>query len=351
MAERGQHTFGEIMSQPEVWGETLRGAGEARADVKGLLQAVDPTDVFFIGCGSTHYLSQAAATLFQAMTGRRARGLPASELWFHPRSIIPEGSRPLLVAVSRSGTTTETREAIEAFREAYGDAIVVITCYPESPMAAQGRCVLGAPAAREESVAQTRSFSSMYLLSQLMAGDAAGDDGFLREVEQLPAAVRRLLDEHATLAESLGRDLSIERIFFLGTGACYGLACEAMLKMKEMSLTYAEAFHFMEFRHGPKSMVDDRTLVIGLVSDRTRAQELAVLREMKELGARVLALTETAIDEDEGLDHVIAFESRSSDLARGPLYLPVLQLMAYHRAMEKGLNPDRPQNLEAVVYL
>jgi glucosamine--fructose-6-phosphate aminotransferase (isomerizing) len=123
-----------------------------------------------------------------------------------------------------------------------------------------------------------------------------------------------------------------------------------MLKLKEMSLTSSEAFHFLEFRHGPKSMVDERTLVVGLLSDAARELEMAVLREMQELGARVLILADSG-DNLGWADQVVAFEAGLPELACLPLYLPVLQLFAYYRSIRKGLNPDAPRHLDAVVQL
>jgi glucosamine--fructose-6-phosphate aminotransferase (isomerizing) len=126
------------------------------------------------------------------------------------------------------------------------------------------------------------------------------------------------------------------------------LACEANLKMKEMSLTHSEPFHFLEFRHGPKSMVGLTAMVVGLLSDAQRAYEGAVLREMRQLGAKTLVLGERSDDREE-VD--IALESHVPEEVRNVLYLPLLQLMAYHRAIAKGLDPDRPHNLDAVVSL
>ena len=117
--------------------------------------------------------------------------------------------------------------------------------------------------------------------------------------------------------------------------------------MKEMSLSISEASHFMEFRHGPKSMITPNTLIVGLLSDAVSHEELKVLSEMRSLGATIVALAETA----EGIDadHIVELRSGVGELARSPLMLPVLQLMAYYRSMSKGLDPDRPKNLEAVV--
>jgi glucosamine--fructose-6-phosphate aminotransferase (isomerizing) len=113
--------------------------------------------------------------------------------------------------------------------------------------------------------------------------------------------------------------------------------------MKEMTLTHSEPFHFLEFRHGPMSMVNKKAVVVGLISESNFSHEKAVLNEMQALGGKIVALGESGVD--------IAFESGIPESVRGVLYLPVLQLMAFYRSLAKGLNPDRPNNLEAVVKL
>ena len=116
-----------------------------------------------------------------------------------------------------------------------------------------------------------------------------------------------------------------------------GVASEAMLKMKEMSLSYSEAFHFLEFRHGPMSMVNDHTLVVGLIGEEAAAQEIAVLRNMKARGAQILALTENDHAMNEWA-HVVHLDSMLPSWARPVTYMPVLQLMAYYRALSNGQN-------------
>lgn len=117
-----------------------------------------------------------------------------------------------------------------------------------------------------------------------------------------------------------------------------------------MSLSVAEAFHFLEFRHGPMSMVNDQTLVVGLVSESARSFEIAVLREMRALGAKTLVLSEQPVPED-AADYQVTFDSGLPEASRLVLYLPVLQLLGFYRSITNGLDPDQPHNLTAVVEL
>jgi len=205
--------------------------------------------------------------------------------------------------------------------------------------------------AQETSLAQTRSFASMLIVVEAIAASVAGRDD-LDRLAALPQTATRLLREYGSLAQQLGEDRQIERFFFLGSGALYGIANEAMLKMKEMSLSYSEAFHVLEFRHGPMSMVDDHSLVVGLLSDEVHPQEIAVLRQMNQRGAQILALAEH--DYDLGIAsgaHLVQIDSKLPVWARPVTYLPVLQLMAYYRALSNGQNPDLPANLSFVIAL
>ena len=113
--------------------------------------------------------------------------------------------------------------------------------------------------------------------------------------------------------------------------------------MKEMTLTHSEPFHFLEFRHGPMSMINQNAVVVGMLSDSNRIHEAKVLSEMEALGATVASFGEDEAD--------VQFGSRIPESVRGVLYLPVLQLMAFYRSVAKGLNPDKPNHLSAIVQL
>jgi glucosamine--fructose-6-phosphate aminotransferase (isomerizing) len=347
---KGEDTWQEIFSQPKVWKATLETSAADRAALEGFLDQSGFDHILVVGCGSTHYLAQSAAATISHRAGIPAHALPASELWLFPAAFALD--RTLLLAVSRSGTTTETLWALDRFREVGGGPVLAVTCYPESPLAQRADFALVAPDAQERSVAQTRSFTSMLLLTQALAATLAGDEGMLERLRRLPDALEDLVERVGDLPQRLGEDRDIERLFFLGGGPLYGLASEAMLKTKEMSLSYAEAYYPLEFRHGPMSMVDEHTLVVGFLSDTGLAQEVRVLKDMQRLGGRTLALVEDAAAlSGWRADHAVELRSGLDEWERGPLYLPVIQRLAYHRAVAKGLDPDRPNNLTAVVEL
>ncbi len=332
----GQFTRAEILSQPEAWAQALD-----VVNASSLPKAGDYEMVLFTGCGSTYYLSLAAAALYQELTGRAARAVPGGELLLNSQNYMTN-QKTLLVAISRSGTTTETVKAVEKFKSEKRGDIVVISNYDEVLSRFAGVNIV-IDKGQEESVAQTRSFASMYVAVTAFCARMAGRHDLLSTMYSLPKVGERLIEKYESYAKAIGENLDFDRFYFLGSGIRYGLACEVNLKMKEMTLTHSEPFHFLEFRHGPMSMVNENTVVVGMLSETNRVHEEKVLEEMVELGGTVASLGESDAD--------IEFESGIPESVRSVLYLPVLQLMAFHRSLAKGLNPDRPANLTAVVKL
>jgi glutamine---fructose-6-phosphate transaminase (isomerizing) len=329
-------TYREIKSQTEAWSEAVDVAKKATFP-----KANDYDEVIFTGCGSTYYLSLAAAALYQKLTGRATRVAPGGELLLNYDMVLTD-QKTLLVAISRSGTTTETVKAVEKFKEKKHGDVVVISNYEET-LSRLADVKLVIPKGQEKSVAQTRSFASMYVAAMAFCARMAEQNELLPFIAALPAVGERLMREFEPAARQIGENLNFDRFYFLGSGIRYGLTCEASLKMKEMTLTHSEPFHFLEFRHGPMSMVNEKAVVVGLVSESNFKHERAVLNEMQALGGKIVALGESDVD--------VAFKSGIPESVRSVLYLPVLQLMAFYRSLAKGLNPDNPRNLSAVIKL
>lgn len=347
--KQSHHTLKEILTQPAAWQAALEVVQTKHTALRNLWEEGQISDILVTGCGSTYYLSLAVAPLLQQQLGRRARAMPASELLLFPETVVPPDGHPLLVIISRSGRTTETIRATQAYKTHQKGPVLHIGCYEETELVAHSDLALVIQAGQEESVVQTRSFSTMLVAAQAAAASLVDEHRFWA-MQQLPALGEHLISTHHDLARRLGQSPRFDRFYFLGSGLQYGLACEANLKMKEMSLSVSEAFHFLEFRHGPMSMVNERTLVVGLLSETARAEELAVLREMRALGAQTVVLADQPVSEQEA-DEQVCFHSGLPECSRAVLYLPILQLLGYYRAVANGQNPDQPHNLTAVIVL
>jgi glutamine---fructose-6-phosphate transaminase (isomerizing) len=334
------HTYNEIKSQTEAWAQALDVVNASH-----LPKAGDYDQVIFTGCGSTYYLSLSAAAMYQELTGCAGRAIPGGELLLNSQTVLTN-EKTLLVAISRSGTTTETVKAVEKFKNENRGDVIVISNYDEV-LSKFADVNIVIDKGQEESVAQTRSFASMFVAVSALCAKMAGREDLLTSMKKLPEVGNRLIEKYESYAQEIGENLNFDRFYFLGSGIRYGLACEVNLKMKEMTLTHSEPFHFLEFRHGPMSMVNENAIVVGMLSDANHVHEAKVLSEMKMLGGTVASLGES--DAQRHAD--VIFESGIPESVRGVLYLPVLQLMAFYRSVKKEMNPDRPNNLTAVVKL
>jgi glutamine---fructose-6-phosphate transaminase (isomerizing) len=344
-------TFQEIMSQPEVWARALALASNAIPDLVHLWYRLHKRRLLFTGCGSSYYLGMTSAAV-AIERGLSANALPASQIWLAPQRALHPIEDSLLIVISRSGETSEAVRAVERFRQLGGIGVVLLSCEPDSRLAQLADLTLAVPVAQEKSLTQTRSFSSLLLSSLAFVDAIVGDGGFVNRAQVLPALGKKLLETYGPIICELGGRLDLRRLFFLGNGPLFGLANEAMLKVKEMSLSDSEAYYTLEFRHGPMALVDSATLVIGLIADCSAEVEDAVLAELRQLGAHTLSLREQAgANGPDPLDMPVLLCSGLNSWDRLVLYLPILQLLGVYRARAKGLDADAPRNLNAFVRL
>lgn len=349
MSHRGVLTYREISSQPEALSAALEEVKRRKEDILRFKERAAQGDVLFIGSGSSYYQAQTMAATVRKWTGLRARALPSSELYLF-RDHHAAGSEPCtVVGVSRSGESSEVILALESARDLPGWSIYGVTCHETSALYRMAPCLLS-PLGKEQSTVMTKSFSSMTYLVQAaaaVASEKAEHWDHLVTAGAMSADITRKAD---AFAKQLTESPLYTNYLYLGMGAYFGLAQEACLKLKEMSYVWTESFGTMEFRHGPKSIVENGSFVCVLVSERSRSHELKVAEEMKGYGATVLLVTAKAGEDTAFADHVFEIGGESlSDEARSVLYLPLLQYFGYYTAVKKGVDPDHPRNLTQVV--
>lgn len=342
-------TLREILRQPRTWSDAVTAVSALEPRVRLLINETKPDLFLFTGCGTSYYLSIAAAGFFQEITGLCARPVPASELILSPGTSLPAGRKAVLFAFSRSGETTETVVASRVHRSRGSGPVIAIACRTGSRMEMEADLCIALPSADDRSVVMTSSFTTMLQAACLTAALLAGNDGLYRELAELPERLESQLEQQRAVGEMLGRDEALRRFIFLGIGPLFGLASEAMLKLKEMSQVPCETYSPLEFRHGPISIVEPGTAAVLLGSVRAAEQEQAVLANIRQLGGKALLLSGAPAGGP--VDFAYSVGAGLSDTARSLMYMPLLQCLAYYRAMALGRDPDRPQHLTRVVTL
>ncbi|MBZ5549296.1 MAG: SIS domain-containing protein [Acidobacteriia bacterium] len=346
------HMLREILSQPECWSECIRQL-ENDAILREITANV-PADSewLFIGCGTSYYLALSAAASFSAITGMPARAVPASEVLLFPDTVLPK-RRPIVpVLISRSGRTTEVVKARDYLEDERGIRTIAITCAADQVLAQASCFPIILSAAEELSTVMTRSFSSMLLGLQYLAATLIGDVGVLQALKHLPKAAEPLFLETPPRLRDVVDRYDFDDYVFLGHGPFYGIACEAALKVMESSCSYAQSFHSLEFRHGPKSIVSAKTMVGFFLSDAGYAAEVDLLEEIKSLGAITFVVTPRVDSRVRArADLLVEVPMEGPECLRLAGCIPWGQLLGLYTGLKKGLNPDSPRNLSQVVIL
>lgn len=282
-----------------------------------------------VGCGTSYYLAQSIACALNE-AGYQAVGVPGSEWTLRPRTYLGRDT-PHVIALSRSGESTETVQAAIDSRK-QGWEVTAITCEAQSSLPKNADNMLFSQTHPVEGIVMTSSASLMLLMGLRLAGYTYGET-------EIRAAEELVLGAGDKLASAIpGRS----HFVVLGGGALFGVAQEGALKLQEMSLSYAQSFHPMEYRHGPMSLVDERTLIVMLYHPDSLAEETKLTNEMRSKGAKVIGF---------GGPGDVEFTVEGSANVRALTVLPCLQLFGELVAQSKGLDSVAPRHLSKVVTL
>jgi glucosamine--fructose-6-phosphate aminotransferase (isomerizing) len=347
----GAYSLAEILSQPKIWGDCLKQLEAASAVREIGKRFSKDAEWMFIGCGSSYYIALTAAASWTAITGTRARAIPASELLLFPDLILAGVKDFVPVLISRSGYTSEVLRAAEFLNQQKIPSIAV-SCATKQKLEDLATISILLPAADEQSTVMTRAFTSMLLALQYLGASLAGDAEMIRGLTDLPVAAEKLVNNFPEKIRGFVNQNRFSDYVCLGQGPYYGLACESALKLTEMSCSFAQCFHTLEFRHGPKSIVSGETLIAFLLSEANDDAEVTLLEEVKALGGVTLAVA-NRIDARgrASADLVVELESDLPEYSRLAWFAFTGQLMGLYTALLKGLDPDRPKNLSRVVVL
>lgn len=352
MLDRPTTTLDEILSQPQCWAECLRVLEQAET-IRRICTHLQPDgEWLFVGCGTSYYIALSAAAWFAATTGMPARAVPASEIMFFPDMVLGKRRTTIPVLISRSGKTTEVVKAAQYLERERGIRTIAVTCYGDEALAQTSALPIVLEAAAEKSTVMTRSFSSMLLALQFLAASVAGKIALIDDLRQLPARSTGLFERAPGLVRDFVSRHDFENYSFLGQGPFFGVANEAMLKVMESSCSYAQVFHSLEFRHGPKSIVSPSSLLGFFISGQAYAAEVDLLEEMKSLGATTMAVTSRPTSRIRAAaDLTIEVPETNMEGANLAAFALAGQLLGVYTGLKKGLDPDSPRNLSQVVIL
>lgn len=265
----------------------------------------------------------------------------------------------LVIAISQSGETHDTLEAVRKAKKAGCDTLGIINV-KESSIANEADTVIYTNVGEEVAVATTKGYTSQVAILALIAHDLAKTNAdamklkefsrFLLDIKRLPMIMKQALDINDEYKQIANDIADKNDIFFIGRGIDYSVAVEGSLKLREISYLHSEAYPGGELKHGTLSLIDKGTPVFGLVTDKKVADStIKDLKEAKDKGANVILITTRDFDIDSNV-----YDKKITLPSINPLLQPIInvipfQLIAYDVAKIKNCNIDKPKNLTKTI--
>ena len=362
-AGKGNYPFymeKEIMEQPEAIKATLAPRyvdGRISLEADGVPDDVlkNCERVCVVACGTAMHAGLVAQSLVRSILRMHMDVEYASEFMYMDPVI---DDKTLVLAISQSGETIDTLEALKYARSQGAKSIAVINVKGSS-IARESDYVMYTYAGPEIAVASTKAYTTqMAALFALIGRMAVVRGAFNEEQEkafvdalmQAPDAIQQILDRKEEMHHIARGLLEAKDAFMLGRGLDYAILLEGALKLKEVSYIHTEAYASGELKHGTIALITEKTPVVALVTqERVRDKELSNIREVQSRGASVVVLVKDGIDlADADYTHVFTLPAMD-DVAMAFPASAALQLLAYYVSMDRGLDVDKPRNLAKVV--
>lgn len=351
----------EIMEQPQVIAETI--LPRIKEDKPDFSKEGIPDEILsecrricVIACGTAMHAGLVGKSLIQAMIGIHVDVVMASEFMYNDPVVNKE---TLVIAISQSGETIDTLEALKFARKCGSPSISIVNVKGAS-IARASEYVIYTNAGPEIAVASTKAYTTQLAVLYLLTARMAMARGlwnekkivdYIRELKRVPQVMQKVLDTKEEIHHLAGAILNARDVFMIGRGLDYSILLEGSLKLKEVSYIHSEAYASGELKHGTIALITEETPVIAVVTqEKLKSKELSNIREVQSRGARVLLLIKESETLDEGEKWSCIY--RLPVMEDAFMVMPtsiVLQLIAYYVSLDKGLDVDKPRNLAKVV--
>jgi glucosamine--fructose-6-phosphate aminotransferase (isomerizing) len=346
----------EIHEQAQAVSDTLEGRIAAEQVLTGIFGAQDEAifkqtrAIQIIACGTSYHAGLVAQYWFEKY-GIACRVEIASEFRSRQHTIA---DNTLLVTLSQSGETIDTLAALKIAKQAGVAHTLTICNAPESSLVRESELVFMTHAGPEIGVASTKAFTTQLVSLLLLVVSVTrhhrlsktDESKIVKELRELPAIIDETLRREAEIAKLATLFADKENALFLGRGTQYPIAMEGALKLKEISYIHAEAYAAGELKHGPLALVDEKMPVIAVAPNNRLLEKLkSNIEEVRARGGRMLVFADdhAQISETDGVE--IINVGRIDNVIAPIVFTIPLQLLAYHVALIKGTDVDKPRNL------
>jgi glucosamine--fructose-6-phosphate aminotransferase (isomerizing) len=344
--DKKDYTLTEILNQAKALKAAYNDIIDKDAGTDFLNKPYD--ELILFGCGTDYNLCQSAVFFSKSlMKDKSFQALPSSELLLNPETYINKDKKYLLVGFSRSGETTESIDIVKKFKNNPNVNTFIFSARQDSTIVKLSDSSFISEESLEKSIAMTQAYTCFLFSYCLILAKILNHKDIIGEFKDLIDFLNLNIDKLFTEISSYVETASFKKCFVLGSGFNYGIAVEADLKMKEMAQVESYSYHLHEFIHGPKTLVDDESLCLILTLDKRSLAAKEVLKEILGYGSKLLTVDckDLLKAENGSIYNIISNPGFKIDMVKSFLNIPVFQILAYSKAIRKGLNPDTPRNL------
>jgi glutamine---fructose-6-phosphate transaminase (isomerizing) len=349
--KKNNNTYKEIMSQTRSWRSVYDDICNDKWASNLRIFSEDYDEIILFGCGSSYNLSLSASFLNKLLLKSiSSEALPSSELLINTDAYIKKDKKYIIVGFSRSGETTETINVLKKLNPKKNIKSMVYSCKKNSAVTRFSDYEYVCKDASEKSIVMTVSFSSMLLAYCLSLAKIIKNEEMINEFGSVIDYVDKNMVYLFNELENYFNDNDFNSYFVLGSGFNYGLSLEAGLKMKEMSQTPSFSYHLHELSHGPKALLnsDSLSLILNLNKKLFKSEE--IIMEILNLGSKVLLIGDSIKKiNKKNIYYLLCNRKINFDFIEAFINIPIFQILAYIKTINKKLNPDKPLNLTYTV--
>jgi glucosamine--fructose-6-phosphate aminotransferase (isomerizing) len=334
----------EIFSQYKALKRTYDYFMGKAQEIRGVWEEHSSTSITFIGCGSGYCICQSGEISAKMKLGLPANSIPAGDLMLNFPHYAKVMKDTLIIAPSRSGSTSEVILSVKNAQDSYGTPCISICAKEDSEISRLADLNLEIPWAFDESVCQTRTVTNFYGANLLLIGILGNDTALLDEIKGAIDAGEDYMKEYTQSLKEIGQRDSWKKVVVLGDSELQGIASEGALAFKEICRIPSNYYHLLDARHGPMVLVDDQTLVIMACSPFGDSYQKGLISDIKGRGAQVVTVGKSAAGKWGGDMHIATPDYNNYGVMGIP-FIFVPQVIAYFRAIHHGINPDLPEGL------
>lgn len=342
-------TEAEILDTPQALSRTFHYFSDKNELIENFFSNYAQRKFVVFGCGSSYMLAKSVATLLSSIDNTTASAVPAGDYIVEPSFWTETVRDSIVIALSRSGLTTEMVRAVKHVKEMFGCPVISVTAKEENDLSPMSELDIVLPWIHDDSVCQTRTVSNLYAAALLLVAKYAKDNTLYNSVLAAGEKSNAFHLKNRHVLEDIAA-LDWNNVVVLADGPVCGIAEEGALAFTEIAMLTGRYFHLLDYRHGPIVVSGEKTLTMMLLNPAEEDLQAAMVRDVIGHGGTVITVSNkpenkygaTAHIQIDGIEHFAAW---------GIPFIYLAQMTSLLKSIALGGNPDKPQGLDPYISL